>query len=159
MTYQKNGPIWLDATQKIIGGMSGSPILADDGTAIGVVSCSGGLEENEGGPNRNSFDEIASSHCLPRGLGPRQLCDYSRDSRPAEWAPTVILRGNNPQDRMSAWGGDLNWSTQHFILNEKDGVCGDRSRISSRFYCGGENGVMGSLAAGGVAESDWTGVR
>jgi hypothetical protein len=22
--YQKNGPIWLDATQKIIGGMSGS---------------------------------------------------------------------------------------------------------------------------------------
>ena len=51
MTYQKNGPIWLDATQKIIGGMSGSPILADDGTAIGVVSCSGGFEENEGGPN------------------------------------------------------------------------------------------------------------
>jgi hypothetical protein len=22
--------------------------------------------------------------------------DYSRDLRPAEWAPTVILRGNNP---------------------------------------------------------------
>jgi hypothetical protein len=37
------------------------------------------------GPNRNSFDEIASSHCLPQGLGPRQLCDYSRDLRPAKW--------------------------------------------------------------------------
>jgi hypothetical protein len=51
VSYQLNGPIWLDATQKIIGGISGSPILADDGTAIGVVSCSGGLEQKEGGPN------------------------------------------------------------------------------------------------------------
>src|SRR5215472_12014551 len=30
--------------------------------------------------------------------------DYSRDLRPAEWGPTVILRGNNLQDRMSALG-------------------------------------------------------
>src|SRR6516225_2179567 len=30
--------------------------------------------------------------------------DYSRDLRTAEWGPTVILRGNNPQDRMSALG-------------------------------------------------------
>jgi len=30
--------------------------------------------------------------------------DYSRDLRPAEWGPNVILRGNNPQDRMSALG-------------------------------------------------------
>src|SRR6516165_10626324 len=48
--------------------------------------------------------EIASSHCLPRGLGPRQLSDYSSDLRPAEWGLTVILRGNNPQGRMSALG-------------------------------------------------------
>src|SRR5215469_7341900 len=30
--------------------------------------------------------------------------DYSRDFRPAEWGPSVILRGNNPQDRMFALG-------------------------------------------------------
>jgi len=30
--------------------------------------------------------------------------DYSRELRLAEWGPTVILRGNNPQDRMSALG-------------------------------------------------------
>ena len=38
--------------------------------------------------------------------------DYSRDFRSAEWGATVILRGNNPQDAMSALGqkqtlGDL----------------------------------------------------
>src|SRR5215469_18903806 len=31
-------------------------------------------------------------------------CDYSRVLRPAKWGPTVILRGNNPHDRMSALG-------------------------------------------------------
>src|ERR1700737_4343536 len=51
--------------------------------------------------------------------------------------------------------GGLNPSTQHFILNGKDGVYGDGSTISSRFHCGRENGVVGSLATGGVAESDW----
>src|SRR5262249_47025267 len=30
------------------------------------------------------------------------LCNYSRDLRPAEWGPTVILRGNNSESRMSA---------------------------------------------------------
>jgi len=29
-------------------------------------------------------------------------CNYSRDLRQAEWGPIVILRGNNPQDAMSA---------------------------------------------------------
>src|SRR5438132_863939 len=48
---------------------------------------------------------------------------------------------------ISGYDGDLNRSTQHFILKRKDGVSGDKSRISSRFYCGGENGVVGSLAA------------
>ena len=54
--------------------------------------------------------------------------------------------------------GGLNRSTQHFILRGKDGVCGDRSNISSRFHCGREDGVVGSLAARGVAQSDRTGV-
>src|ERR1017187_6636598 len=44
------------------------------------------------------------------------------------------------------------------ILDGKDGVYGDESKISSRFHCGRENGVVGSLAAGGVAQSDWAGV-
>jgi hypothetical protein len=51
--------------------------------------------------------------------------------------------------------GGLNRSTQHFILNGKDGVYDAGSKISSRFHCGRENGVVGSLAAGRVAESDW----
>jgi hypothetical protein len=55
---------------------------------------------------------------------------------------------------MSAMPGGLNRSTQHFILNGKDGVYGDVSRISSRFHCGRESGVVGSLAKRGVAESD-----
>src|SRR5450759_121142 len=33
-------------------------------------------------------------------------------------------------------------------LNGKDGVFGDVARISSRFHCGRENGVVGALAAG-----------
>jgi hypothetical protein len=59
---------------------------------------------------------------------------------------------------MSQLGGGLNRSTQHFILNGKDGVCGDKSKISSRFHCGRESGVVGSLAARGVAKSDWASV-
>src|SRR5262245_35572267 len=41
-----------------------------------------------------------------KGLGLRRLSlmHYSRNLRSAEWAPTVILRSNNPQDRMSALG-------------------------------------------------------
>ena len=40
----------------------------------------------------------------PLGSGLRRRWDYSRDLRPAEWGLTVILRGNNPQDPMSALG-------------------------------------------------------
>jgi hypothetical protein len=36
--------------------------------------------------------------------------------------------------------------------------CGTISEISSWFHCGREDGVVGSLAAGGVAQSDWAGV-
>jgi hypothetical protein len=48
------GPLWFDqATQPVIGGMSGSPMVLPDGSAVGVVctsenSHSGG---REGGPN------------------------------------------------------------------------------------------------------------
>ena len=32
------------------------------------------------------------------------MTDYIRDLRPAEWGSGVILRGNNPEDQMSALG-------------------------------------------------------
>jgi hypothetical protein len=54
---------------------------------------------------------------------------------------------------MSAFHGGLSRSTQHFILNGKDGVYGDESKISSRFHCGRENGVIGSLAARGALKA------
>src|SRR5271169_6669219 len=59
---------------------------------------------------------------------------------------------------MSGLGGGLDRSTQHFILEGKDGVYDDGSEIWSRVYGGREDGVMGSLAAGRVAQSDWAGV-
>ncbi|MGO8918246.1 MAG: hypothetical protein ACLQJR_20285 [Stellaceae bacterium] len=47
--------LWIeDATEPIRGGMSGSPILNEDGAAIGVVCTAGGGnmdEHREGGPN------------------------------------------------------------------------------------------------------------
>jgi hypothetical protein len=43
--------------------------------------------------------------------------------------------------------GGLKRSTQHFILNGKDGVYGDETKISSRVHCGRESGVVGSLAS------------
>ena len=37
-----SGPLWLlDAAQPIEGAMSGSPIVAEDGSAVGVIACSG----------------------------------------------------------------------------------------------------------------------
>src|SRR6516225_9820061 len=54
--------------------------------------------------------------------------------------------------------GGLKWSSQHFILDGRDGVDGDGPRNCSRFQCGGESGVVGSLAARGIAEGDWTSV-
>src|ERR1017187_7445764 len=74
-------------------------------------------------------------------------------------SPLLALSGQSlRRNSLSAFGGDLNGSTQHFIFNGKDGVCGDQSKISSRLHCGRENGVVGALAAGGVAQSDWAGV-
>ena len=50
------GPLWLSgATEGIHGGMSGSPVILNDGTAIGVVCAAGGAPGSrlftEGGPN------------------------------------------------------------------------------------------------------------
>jgi ABC transporter substrate binding protein len=55
-------------------------------------------------------------------------------------------------------GGGLKRSTQHFILQGRDGVDGDGPKTHSRFQCGGERGIVGPLAARGVAEGDWTSV-
>jgi len=41
---------------------------------------------------------------FPQGLRSLRGLDYSRDLRLAEWDRIVILRGNNPQGRMSALG-------------------------------------------------------
>jgi hypothetical protein len=51
-----NGALWISgAAENIVGGMSGSPILADDGSAIGILctSCSvaGSGASASGGPN------------------------------------------------------------------------------------------------------------
>jgi len=43
----------VDAAEGIVGGMSGSPIVANNGSAIGVICTSGGTSEvhTEGGGN------------------------------------------------------------------------------------------------------------
>jgi len=57
------GSFWIsDAEEPIRGGMSGSPILAMDGSAIGVV-CAGtqsedGVDLNTGGPNTRLFRNL-----------------------------------------------------------------------------------------------------
>ena len=47
--------LWIDrAAEAIQGGMSGSPIIGSDGTAVGILCTSGGIvgqEHREGGPN------------------------------------------------------------------------------------------------------------
>jgi hypothetical protein len=55
MVRQVGGPLWLyDAKDGINRGMSGSPVLLGDGSAIGVVCAAGGTDTGlytEGGPN------------------------------------------------------------------------------------------------------------
>jgi hypothetical protein len=55
MVRHVGGPLWFsDAADGIHGGMSGSPVLLSDGSAIGVVSAGGGTDHRlftEGGPN------------------------------------------------------------------------------------------------------------
>jgi hypothetical protein len=53
--YRNNGGFWInDAAKEIRGGMSGSPIISDDGAAIGIVCVAGGTmlgHHTAGGPN------------------------------------------------------------------------------------------------------------
>src|SRR5258705_13670103 len=58
MVRHLGGPLWMtDATDGIRAGMSGSPVLANDGSAIGIVCTSAGniadpdQLHTEGGPN------------------------------------------------------------------------------------------------------------
>jgi hypothetical protein len=52
---QVGGPLWIfGASESIMGGMSGSPIITDDGSAIGVLCTSSGMVgqiHTDGGPN------------------------------------------------------------------------------------------------------------
>ena len=41
------GALWIAAAEPIRRGMSGSPILPKEGTAIGVISMSAGKEDNQ----------------------------------------------------------------------------------------------------------------
>ena len=54
---------------------------------------------------------------------------------------------------MSALGGGLNRSTQHFIFEGKDGVYSEGSAISSWFHCGKEDGAVESLGERGIAQT------
>lgn len=55
VSHFPNGMLSIEnAAQEIAGGMSGSPIMAEDGTAIGIVCLGGGIAGapcTEGGPN------------------------------------------------------------------------------------------------------------
>ena len=59
---------------------------------------------------------------------------------------------------MSTLSGGLKRSRQHSILDRRDGVFNDVPKISSGFFIGREDGVMGSLATRGIAEGDWSGI-
>jgi hypothetical protein len=61
------GPLWLDnSDESIVGGMSGSPIVADDGCAIGVV-CTG----NESDVGSDSGPQPRLAYNLPVWFWPR----------------------------------------------------------------------------------------
>ena len=71
--------LWIsDAPDGIIGGISGSPILLNDGTAVGVVCAArgpAGRLPTEGGPNP------LLSACLPRWLHQRIKKDRTRQGK------------------------------------------------------------------------------
>jgi hypothetical protein len=51
------GPLWIThAAQRVLGGMSGSPIVTEAGTAIGVVCTT--TSPREGGPNARLSDNL-----------------------------------------------------------------------------------------------------
>jgi hypothetical protein len=63
----------------------------------------------------NSFDEIASSHRLPQGLGLRRLGRYySRDLRPAEWEPIVIVAQQQSSGPNVCFGSEADVTLSNF---------------------------------------------
>lgn len=51
------GPLWIThSAERVLGGMSGSPIVAETGTAIGVVCTT--TSPREGGPNARLSDNL-----------------------------------------------------------------------------------------------------
>lgn len=70
-----NGPLWIkNAAQDIVGGMSGSPILAEDGSAIGVLSTSSHIG------NEKSSREGGPQPCLTRDLPGWALVQIGRSA-------------------------------------------------------------------------------
>jgi len=62
----RDGALWITkATTEVIGGMSGSPILSDDGRALGVLCTSGGPQ---GEPCTRGGPQPQLSACLPGWL-------------------------------------------------------------------------------------------
>ena len=81
--HHLEGPFWIrNAAQPIVGGMSGSPILNDDGAAIGAL-CTGRETTRDGGPN-----PCLAAH-LPGWLAGKLL------------APTIITAEKKLAARMS----------------------------------------------------------
>src|SRR6266478_8723713 len=95
-------------------------------------------------------------NALALNTGHSQKRKRCLDSRGIAWPKLERVWPRHTRN-MSALLGGLNRSTQHFILKRKDGVY-NGSKISSRFHRGGENGIMGPLAAWGVLEGDWTSI-
>ena len=70
-TIGTDGPLWIHAdTNTIKAGMSGSPVLADDGSAVGLIST--GSNNKPSGPNPNLMG------CLPGWLL-RELSEAATD--------------------------------------------------------------------------------
>src|SRR5215469_4167742 len=91
-------------------------------------------------------------------LGPRSECvAHGRARASSPTGSRFRFVAFSPR-LLSMFPGGLNRPTQHSILKGKDGVFGNASRLFSRLYGIGENRALGSLAAGRVAESDWTSV-
>jgi hypothetical protein len=61
VNYRSDGGLWTNATRAIEGGMSGSPIVADNGAAVGVLSCS---NEAEMGRRLNTDDPVLAGQVL-----------------------------------------------------------------------------------------------
>ena len=70
-----DGPIWI-WEGAIMGGMSGSPILADDGTAVGVVTA--GVVRFDGAPGVSPpNDGVGPQAVILRDLPPRITKQFS----------------------------------------------------------------------------------